>query len=392
MTRNIVNSKAISFSTELIHAGVDGDERTGAVSVPIYQTSTFAQDALGVTRGGYEYSRSGNPTREALEKLIADLEEGTDGFAFASGLAAITTVLFLFKKGDRILISSNVYGGTFRLLDKVFLNFGLEYSIVDTSDLVAVKDALTPDVTAILVETPANPLLTLTDIAAVSALAKASGVLTIVDSTFMTPYLQKPLVLGADIVLHSATKYLAGHSDVIAGLVVSKDPLIGERLRFLQNAVGAILQPWDSWLTIRGIKTLAVRMDRHQENAIAVAEFLRQHLGSDAVYFPGFSDFPGYEVQQKQARGPGAMISFLLNEGYDIDKFFRHTGIVTLAESLGGVESLINRPSSMTHASIPAPLRDQMGISDRLIRISVGIEDKDDIIASLRGAFDAASI
>lgn len=390
MTRETNNSHNYTFETGLIHGGVDGDARTGAVSVPIYQTSTFVQDGLGITRAGYEYSRSGNPTREALEKLIAELEGGRDGFAFASGLAAITTVLFLFNAGDRILISSNVYGGTFRLLDKVFLRFGLNYSVVDTSDLKAVEEALTRDVRAVLIETPANPLLTITDIEAVSTLVRGRGILTIVDNTFMTPYLQQPLLLGADIVVHSATKYLAGHSDVIAGLVVTRDPEIGTRLKFLQNAVGAILQPWDSWLTIRGIKTLAVRLDRHITNAVAAAGFLRSHPGADAVYFPGFEDFPGHNVHAKQAKGPGAMISFLLNTDYDIDTFFGNTGIIVLAESLGGVESLINQPSSMTHASIPEAIRNKVGISDRLIRISIGIEDKDDILKSLAAAFDAA--
>lgn len=378
-----------NFETLVIHGGVDGDPRTGAVSVPIYQTSTFAQDALGQTRG-YEYSRSGNPTREALEKLIAELEGGTDGFAFASGLAAITTVLFLLRAGDKVLISSNVYGGTFRLLDKVFLPFGLSYGVVDTSDPAAVEAALTEDVRAVLIETPANPLLTITDIEQISSLARAKGVLTIVDNTFMTPYLQRPLLLGADIVIHSATKYLAGHSDVIAGLVAVKDKTIADRLRFLQNAVGAVLGPWDSWLTIRGIKTLSVRLDRHTTNAIAAADFLRKHPGASAVYFPGFEDFPGHDVHARQSKGPGAMISFLLADSYDIQAFFRNTGIITLAESLGGVESLINQPSSMTHASIPEAIRQKVGISDRLIRVSIGIEEKDDILASLAAAFDSA--
>lgn len=378
-----------NFGTLVIHGGVDGDPRTGAVSVPIYQTSTFAQDALGQTRG-YEYSRSGNPTREALEKLIAELEGGTDGFAFASGLAAITTVLFLLRAGDKVLISSNVYGGTFRLLDKVFLPFGLSYGVVDTSDPAAVEAALTEDVRAVLIETPANPLLTITDIEQISSLARAKGVLTIVDNTFMTPYLQRPLSLGADIVIHSATKYLAGHSDVIAGLVAVNDKAIADRLRFLQNAVGAVLGPWDSWLTIRGIKTLSVRLDRHITNAVAAADFLRNHPGASAVYFPGFEDFPGHDVHARQSKGPGAMISFLLSDSYDIQAFFRNTGIITLAESLGGVESLINQPSSMTHASIPEAIREKVGISDRLIRVSIGIEEKDDILASLAAAFDAA--
>ena len=374
------------LNTQLIHGGVDGDQRTGAVSVPIYQTSTFEQDGLGKDRG-YEYSRTGNPTREALEKLIAELEGGTRGFAFASGMAAITTCLFLFSAGDRVLISNNVYGGTFRVLDKVFKKFGLNYSFVDTSDLSEVEKNLTEDVKAVFIESPANPLLSITDIRGVSQLAKARGIVIIVDNTFMTPYLQRPLLLGADIVIHSATKYLAGHSDVISGLVVVKDDALAQELHFLQNATGGVLQPWDSWLTIRGIKTLGVRMDRHQEGASYVVDFLKDHLGVDRLYYPGLPDFPGYDVQLKQAEGPGAMISFVLAKEYDIDRFFGNLGIITLAESLGGVESLISRPASMTHASFPAHVRDKIGITDRLIRISVGIEDKRDIVESLSAAF-----
>ena len=381
-----IDSAKRILNTQLIHGGVDGDERTGAVSVPIYQTSTFEQDGLGKDRG-YEYSRTGNPTREALEKLIAELEGGTHGFAFASGMAAITTVLFLFAAGDRVLISNNVYGGTFRVLDKVFKKFGLSYSFVDTSDLSEVKKNLTDDVKAILIESPANPLLSITDIRGVSKLAKEKNIVTIVDNTFMTPYLQRPLTLGADIVIHSATKYLAGPSDVISGLVVVKDAALAEELHFLQNATGGILQPWDSWLTIRGIKTLGVRMDRHLEGAAYAVDFLAGHLGVDKLYYPGLPDFPGYEVQAEQAEGAGAMISFTLAKEYDIDRFFGNLGILTLAESLGGVESLISRPASMTHASFPAHVRDKIGITDRLIRISVGIEDKRDIVESLGAAF-----
>ena len=277
--------KGHMFNTKLIHGGVDGDELTGAVSVPIYQTSTYRQKELG-GNAAYEYSRTGNPTREALEKLIAELEEGIAGFAFASGMAAITTVLLLFRSGDKILISSNVYGGTFRILDKVFHSFGLEYEIADTSDLKALESRMGPAVKAVLTESPANPLLTITDIAAVSELAHRHGALSIVDNTFMTPYLQKPLTLGADIVVHSATKYLGGHSDLVAGLVVTNKQELAQRLAFLQNAAGAILEPFDSWLLIRGIKTLSVRMDRHLENAAFLAEFLRSHPAAEKVYYP----------------------------------------------------------------------------------------------------------
>lgn len=373
----------------LIHGGIDGDARTGAVSVPIYQTSTYRQAGLG-ENNGYEYSRTGNPTREALEKLIAELEEGTAGFAFASGMAAITAVLLLFRSGDKLLISSNVYGGTFRVLDKVFKPFGLAYEIVDTSSLGTVESRIDPTVKALLIESPANPLLTVTDIAAVSALAKKHHLLTIVDNTFMTPYLQRPLTLGADIVVHSATKYLGGHSDLVAGLAVVKDSVLAERLAFLQNATGGILEPFDSWLLIRGIKTLSVRLDRHLENAAFLATFLREHPAVKKVYYPGLPDFPGYDIQNGQARGAGAIISFVLDEQYDIRAFFKSVRLITLGESLGGVESLVCHPASMTHASIPYEIRRKVGIVDQLIRLSVGIENKQDIADDLQAAFRQA--
>ena len=378
-----------NFNTALIHGGIDGDSRTGAVSVPIYQTSTYRQRGLG-NNSGYEYSRTGNPTRESLEKLIAELEGGAAGFAFGSGMAAITAVLSLFQSGDRVVISSNVYGGTFRVLDKVFRNFGLSYEIVDTSDLDLLESRLGPSVKAVMIESPANPLLTVTDIAAAAEIAHRHGATVIVDNTFMTPYLQKPIALGADIVVHSATKYLGGHSDLVAGLAVVKDPGAAERLAFIQNATGGVLGPFDSWLLIRGIKTLSVRMDRHLENAAYLAEFLRGHGGVTKVYYPGFPDFPGYEIQKKQALGAGAMVSFVLSDRYDIHRFFESVRLVALAESLGGVESLICHPASMTHASIPYEIRQKVGIVDNLVRLSVGIEDKKDLAADLEQAFDKA--
>lgn len=374
------------FNTDLIHGGVDGDERTGAVSVPIYQTSTYRQKELG-GNAAYEYSRTGNPTREALEKLIAELEGGIAGFAFASGMAAISTVLLLFRTGDKVLISSNVYGGTFRVLDKVFRPFGLDYEIVDTSDSALLESRMEPGVKAVLTESPANPLLTVTDLAAVSAIAHRHHALSIVDNTFMTPYLQRPLTLGADIVIHSATKYLGGHSDLVAGLAVTNRAELAERLGFLQNAVGGVLGPFDSWLLIRGIKTLAVRMDRHLENAAFLAEFLRGHPAVEKVYYPGFPDFEGYEIQKKQASGAGAMISFVLSERYDIREFYKNVRLIALGESLGGVESLVCHPASMTHASFPRELRQKLGIVDNLVRLSVGIEEKHDLARDLENAF-----
>lgn len=371
-----------SLNTALIHGGDQIDEQTGAVSVPIYQTSTFKQDGLGKNRG-FEYSRTGNPTRKVLEDLIADLEGGVAGFAFASGMAAITTVLSLFKSGDKILISRNVYGGTFRVLDKVFKNFGIVYTILDSEDPGDLRAKITNDVKALLLESPANPLMAVTDIRAFSEVAHEKGVTVIVDNTFMTPYLQRPLELGADIVVHSGTKYLGGHSDLVAGLAVVKDKETAERLAFLQNATGGVLQPFDSFLLIRGIKTLSVRLDRHVENAHRIAKYLESNPDVSRVYYPGLETDPGYKINSKQARNGGAMLSFELKEGHDLNRFFGSLELISLAESLGGVESLVCHPSTMTHASIPEDIRKAVGITDGLIRLSPGIEDVDDIIRDL---------
>lgn len=375
--------------TKLIHGGVEGDKNTGAVNVPIYQTATYKQEIPGVHKG-YEYSRTGNPTREAVESLIAELESGTHGFAFASGLAAITAVLSLFQKGDRLILSDNVYGGTFRLLNQVFQNFDITFDLVDTSEIEKVKEAITPEVKAIYIETPTNPLLGITDIRAIAELAKQNGLYTIVDNTFYTPYLQRPLELGADIVIHSATKYLGGHSDLIAGLVVVKEEKLAERLAFLQNATGGILAPFEAFLLIRGIKTLGVRLDRHVENAEKIAAYLEKHPEVKKVYYPGLATHPGYEINQKQAKNGGAMIAFELNEGHEANSFFRALQVITLAESLGGVESLVCHPASMTHAAIPKEIRDQVGITEGLIRLSVGIEDAEDLIEDLEQAIQAS--
>lgn len=374
-----------NIESALIHGGIYGDSFTGAVNVPIYQTSTYEQQGLGENKG-WEYSRTGNPTRAALEALIAELEGGTAGFAFGSGMAAITAVLSLFKSGDKVLISSNVYGGTFRVLDKVFRHFGIAYDIADTTDIPALENAFDPSVKAILIESPANPLLTVTDIAAVAAAAKKHGALTIVDNTFMTPYLQRPLTLGADIVVHSATKYLGGHSDLVAGLAVVKDPALAERLAFIQNSTGGVLGPFDSFLLIRGIKTLAVRMDRHTGNAEKAAAFLKGNRAVKKVYYPGLPDAQGYEINRRQAKNGGAMISFELKENYNIRTFFKSLHLIALAESLGGVESLVCHPASMTHASIPYEVRQKVGITDGLIRLSIGIENIDDLLADLAQA------
>ncbi|MBE5847341.1 MAG: PLP-dependent transferase [Lachnospiraceae bacterium] len=378
---------SLKIDSLLIHGGTDGDVTTGAVNVPIYQTSTFKQDGLGEMRG-WEYSRTGNPTRAALEKLIADLEQGQYGLAFASGLAAINTVLSLFQTGDKLIVSDNIYGGTFRILDNVFKNFDITYEIVNTTDLAAVEAALDDSVKAVYIESPANPLLSVTDIEEVAKVAHKHDKLVIVDNTFLTPYLQRPLTLGADIVIHSGTKYLGGHSDVVSGLVAVNDKKIADRLYYLQNAIGGILGPFDSYLMIRGIKTLGVRMDRHVANAGRIAEWLEKSGYVSKVYYPGLQSDPGYEVQKKQADGAGAMISFVLKEQYDYRRFYKNLKLITLAESLGGVESLVCHPATMTHAAIPADIRKKVGIVDELIRFSVGIEDADDLIADLTQAIE----
>lgn len=381
----------MNFESLLIHGGIEGDELTGAVNVPIYQTSTYKQTAIGKNKG-YDYSRAGNPTRQALEKLIAEMEEGKAGYAFASGMAAITAVLMLFKSGDKILISDNVYGGTFRVLNKVFNNFNLEYEIVDTNNENEVLSRITENVKALYIETPTNPTMGITDISKIAAIAKDKGILTIVDNTFMTPYLQKPLVLGADIVVHSATKYLGGHSDLIAGLAIANSEELAERLYFIQKSTGGILSPNDSWLLIRGMKTLAVRMDRHLENAQSIAEYLKKNEAIEKIYYPGLPDHKGYDLQKKQARGSGAVISFTLKQEYDVNKFIAALKIITFGESLGGVESLLTHPASMTHGAIPYDLRQEMGIVDGLVRLSVGIECKIDLINELNDAIEKARI
>ncbi len=379
------------INTALIHGGISNDARTGAVNVPIYQTSTYQQDGLGKMRG-YEYSRTGNPTREALEALIAELEEGVAGFAFASGMAAITAVLSLLHAGDRVLISSNVYGGTFRVLAKVFDHLNISYTIADTTDAAKYEADITDDVKAVVIESPANPLMTVTDIREIADISHKHNLLVIVDNTFMTPYLQKPLKLGADIVVHSATKYLGGHSDVVAGLAVVNSKELAEKIAFIQNSTGGVLPPFDSFLLIRGIKTLGVRMDRHVANAQRAAEFLQNHKAVKNVYYPGLPSDPGFAVNQKQAKNGGVMISFELHDNYNIETFFESLKLVMLAESLGGVESLVCHPSTMTHASIPADIRAKVGITDGLIRLSTGIEDIRDILADLDQAIAASEV
>jgi cystathionine gamma-lyase/homocysteine desulfhydrase len=371
--------------TKLIHGGIVGDETTGAVSTPIYQVSTYKQQAVGKFNG-YEYSRTGNPTRHALEVLISDLEGGVAGFAFGSGMAAISSVMMLFSQGDHIVLTDDVYGGTYRVMTKVLNRFGISSTFVDSSDLAQVEAAITEDTKAIFLESPTNPLLKVTDIDAVAKLAKEKGLLTIVDNTFLTPFLQQPLDQGADIVLHSATKYLGGHSDVVAGLVVVATEQLAKDLHFIQNSVGAVLGPQDSWLLIRGLKTLGLRMQEHNVNAQKVAEFLVGHDSVEKVYYPGLPTHPGHELMKKQSTGFGGMISFDVGSEEKADELLAKLSYFTLAESLGAVESLISVPARMTHASIPRDRRLNLGITDGLVRISVGIEDIEDLLEDLSQA------
>ncbi|MED3717771.1 bifunctional cystathionine gamma-lyase/homocysteine desulfhydrase [Geobacillus thermodenitrificans] len=371
--------------TLLIHGGIPGDPHTGAVSVPIYQVSTYKQEEVGKHKG-FEYSRTGNPTRAALEKLIADLEGGEAGFAFASGMAAITAVMMLFDSGDHIVLTDDVYGGTYRVMANVLNRFGLESTFVDTSDIANIEAHIRPNTKAIYIETPTNPLLKITDLKAAAAIARAHGLLLIVDNTFSTPYFQTPLELGADIVIHSATKYLGGHSDVVAGLAVVRTAELAERLHYVQNSPSGILGPQDSWLLMRGMKTLGVRMEEHEQNARAIAAFLAEHQAVTRVYYPGLPEHPNHELAKAQMRGFGGMISFDVGSLERAETVLSRVRYFTLAESLGAVESLISLPGKMTHASIPKERREQLGITDGLIRLSVGLEDVNDLIDDLAQA------
>lgn len=380
----------------LVHGAIDGDETTGSVNIPIYQTSTYKQEELGKNKG-YEYSRTSNPTREALEKTIALLESGVGGLAFSSGMAAITAVLSLFNSGDKIIIPSNLYGGTFRVIDKVFKNFNIHYEIVDFSRLSDVKRILNDDkvnsrIKAVFIETPTNPLMDITDIEETSKLARQYGALTIVDNTFMSPYLQRPLEFGADIVVHSATKYIGGHSNVVAGLIAVRDQELWDKLHFIQNSTGGVLGPFDSFILLQGIKTLAVRLDRHNQNAEKIAEYLSESDYVTKIYYPGLKDSSGYEIHKKQASGFGGVLSFVINEKVDYKKFLSSLRLITLGESLGGVESLICHPATMTHAAIPYKIRQDVGIVDNLVRLSVGIENVNDLLDDLSNAFKESLI
>ncbi|MGN8644728.1 bifunctional cystathionine gamma-lyase/homocysteine desulfhydrase [Gracilibacillus sp. HCP3S3_G5_1] len=373
--------------TKMVHGGITGDENTGAVSVPIYQVSTYKQPEAG-KHTGYEYSRTGNPTRHALEMVTAELENGKAGFAFASGMAAITTVMMLLKAGDHVVLTDDVYGGTYRLTTKVLNRINLAHTFVDTSDIAAVEAAIQPNTKILYIETPTNPLLKVTDLNKMREIANKHNLLLVVDNTFATPYFQNPLDFGADIVLHSATKYIGGHSDVVSGLVAVNDEKLAEELHFIQNSVGAVLGPQDSWLLMRGIKTLGLRMEAIEQNANKIAAFLAQHPNVEKVYYPGLGSHPGHDVAKQQAEGFGGMIAFDVGSGEKADHVLSKVDYFTLAESLGAVESLISIPARMTHASIPKDRREELGITDGLIRLSIGIEDVDDLIADLAKGLD----
>lgn len=376
----------MKISTELAQIGNKIDP-TGAISFPIYNSSTFSHPGLGRSTG-YDYSRTINPTRQVLENAIASLENGIRGYAFSSGMAAITTILALFKQGDHLIVTEDLYGGTYRLFKQVFNQFGLITSFVDTSRIEEIEKALIPQTKAVFCETPTNPMMRIADIPLIAKLAEEHGLRTIVDNTFLTPFLQKPLDLGADIVVHSATKYLGGHNDVLAGLVVIKNEVLAEQFGMLQNALGAVLGPQDSWLLIRGMKTLALRMAAQESNARKIACWLLKHTLIKKVYYPGLEEHPGYSVQTKQATGFGSMISFTVSEKYIVSRVLKKIEIISFAESLGGVESLITYPSTQTHADIPEDIREKLGVNDCLLRLSVGIEDVQDLISDLEQALD----
>lgn len=381
----------MKFSTIALHEAQEPEKGTGAVITPIYQTTTFAQDVPGELKAGYDYSRSGNPTREVLEKVLAKLEGGTHGFAFASGLGAFTTLVMSFlNSGDHIVVGDDAYGGTFRSLDKVFTRYNINSSFVDMTNPEEVRNAITPQTKMVYLETPTNPTLKLADIAAITAIAKEHKLISVVDNTFATPYLQNPLSLGADIVLHSTTKYINGHSDVVGGALVTNNAEYAEAIGFHQNSLGATPDVFAAWLTLRGLKTLSVRMDKHVSNAMAIAKFLEAHDKVEAVIYPGLESHPQHDIANKQMKAPGGMISVRVKgDKAAVNRFFPELKYFILAESLGGVESLLEIPSIMTHAALTQEGRDKLGITDNLIRLSVGIEDVDDLIEDLDRALAA---
>lgn len=374
--------------TQLIHGGVTTDPYTGAVTTPIYQTSTYIQDDIGDMRQGYEYSRSANPTRTALEGLIADLEEGQFGYAFGSGMAAISAVIMLLDKGDHLLINSDVYGGTYRALSKVFTRFGIEADFIDTTQIDEIEQYIKPETKMLYIETPSNPLLRVTDIKKSAELAKSHNLISVVDNTFMTPYFQNPLKFGIDIVLHSATKYLGGHSDVVSGLVATNDETLAVRIGFIQNSTGGVLGPQDSYLLIRGIKTLGIRMEQVQRNTLEIIAMLQEHNAVRQVFHPSIATHLNHDIHQRQTEGHTGVVAFEVADIESAKQVIKASKYFTLAESLGAVESLISVPALMTHASIPKDIREKEGIADGLIRLSVGIEGTEDLVEDLKAALN----
>jgi len=377
----------MKIGTRIIHAGHSTDPYTGALSVPIYQASTFAQKSVDHF-GKYDYARSGNPTREALEETVAQLENGTHGFAFASGMAAISSALLLFSPGDHLVVCEDVYGGTFRVLTSLFKRLGIEASFVDTTNLSLIESECRPNTRGLFLETPSNPLLKITDLRGAAQFAKSRGIITLVDNTFMTPYLQRPLDFGCDIVLHSGTKFLNGHSDVICGFAVASTEELAKRIKFIQNAFGAVLGPHDSWLVLRGLKTLKVRMEESQRGALAIANWLLTQKRVTEVFYPGLVEHPGFGVHRRQASGPGAVLSFTLESLELTRRVLEKTELSAFAVSLGGVESIISYPAKMSHAAMPPHEREARGVTDTLVRLSVGLEDADDLIADLDGVLN----
>jgi cystathionine gamma-synthase len=379
----------MKIESRLAQIGSISDPVTGAVNYPIYQSTAFRHPRLGQSTG-FDYSRTKSPTRSVLEQAFADLESGDGGFACSSGMAALQTVFALFSMGDHLLVSLDLYGGTYRLLEQIMTRFGVTSSYVDTNDLDALEANRKPNTKAIIIETPTNPLMMVTDLAKVSGWAKSHGLLTIVDNTLLTPFYQRPLELGCDITVHSATKYLGGHNDVLAGLIATKGKELTEQVAFLHNSLGAVLGAQDSWLLMRGMKTLALRMERHQANALALSQYLQQHPAIAQVYYPGLADHPGYAISREQASGNTGIFSFKVKNAAYVEPILRHIRLIAFAESLGGVESLMTYPAVQTHADIPLEIRNQVGVDDRLLRFSVGIEHVDDLIADLGQALEAA--
>ncbi|MCK6597217.1 MAG: cystathionine gamma-synthase [Bdellovibrionaceae bacterium] len=387
--QNLNSNRNLGFATRAIHAGQEPDPSTGAIMTPVYLTSTYVQESPGVHKG-WEYSRTHNPTRKAYENCIANLENGKFGYAFASGCAATTTILSLLKNNDHVVVMDDLYGGTFRLFDKVFKPLGLRFTFIDLTQSENFLKAVEKDTKMVWMESPTNPTLKLADIAAISALAKSKNIISVVDNTFMSPFFQKPLDLGADIVVHSATKYIGGHSDMVGGVAVTNSSVIAEKLAFLSNSMGAVQGPFDSFLALRSLKTLPLRMKAHESNAQKIAEFLEKHPKVEKVIYPGLKSHPQYELAKKQMSGFGGMITFYIKGGLnEARKFLEKVQVFALAESLGGVESLIEHPAIMTHASVPQEKRQELGISDTLIRLSVGVEDIKDLINDLENAFNS---